>query len=71
MNPMSGIAEELGRHMADVLTRDTVRMTVGGAVKFDGGYIHPESYRELMGEDAYQELLALPRVVCEYDEEEE
>lgn len=41
-------------------------LTVEGAVKFDGGYMHPESYRQLFGEAAYQELLAGPRVKSEY-----
>jgi hypothetical protein len=44
-----------------------VNLTVGGAVKFPGGYMHPEAFRDLMGESAYQELLDRPRVVCEYD----
>lgn len=42
------------------------KLTVEGAVKFDGGYMHPETYRQLMGEAAYQELLKGPIVQSEY-----
>lgn len=63
------LGEELGRHLSECLSKGA-SLTVGGAVKFQGGYMHPEAYREFMGEDAYQELLARTRVVCEYDEEE-
>jgi len=65
------VGEELGKHIAECLSKGDVNLTVGGAVKFQGGYMHPEAYRDFVGEDAYQELLAKPRVVCEYDEEEE
>lgn len=41
-------------------------LTIEGAVMFDGGYMHPEAYRTLAGEEAYQELLAGPRVKSEY-----
>lgn len=50
---------------------DHVHLTVGGAVQFEGGYCHPEVIRDMFGEEAYQELLARPRVVCEYDYEDE
>lgn len=56
--------------MSDIL-REGVNLTVGGAVKWPGGYCHPEAFRDLMGEEAWEELLARPRVVCEYDYEEE
>lgn len=71
LNIMHEGIEELGRHMAKVLVQDDVRLTVGGAVKFQGGYMHPEYFRDMMGEQAYQELLSRPRVVCEYDYEDE
>lgn len=51
--------------------KDGVRLTVGGAVSIgNGGYMHPYSFRDLMGEDAYQELLSRPAIVCEYDVDE-
>jgi len=53
-----------------ILAED-VHLTVGGSVQFRGGYIHPYAFRDLMGEEAYQELLARPRIVCEYDYEDE
>jgi hypothetical protein len=53
------------------ILKEGVNLTVGGAVKFPGGYMHPESFRNLWGEEAYQELLERPRVVCEYDYEDE
>ncbi len=50
---------------------DGINLTVSGAVKYDvdglHGYMHLESFRQPMGEAAYQELLSRPRVVCEYD----
>lgn len=47
-----------------------VHLTVAGAVMFPGGFMHPDSFREIMGEEAWQELLKRPRIVSEYDEEE-
>lgn len=48
------------------------RMTVGGVVRMGAfGWAHPETAREIMGEDAYQEMLAKPWIVTEYDLEEE
>jgi hypothetical protein len=47
------------------------RMTVGGVVMMGSfGFMHPETAREIMGEEAYQEMLAKPRIVTEYDVEE-
>lgn len=37
-----------------------------GAVIFPGGIMHPYSFRDIFGEDAYQELLARPRVPSPY-----
>jgi hypothetical protein len=56
--------------VSDIL-REGVNLTVGGAVKFPGGYIHPYAFRDLTGEEAWEELLVRPRIVCEYDYEEE
>lgn len=49
--------------------------TNGVVVIFDAvhhfkGWMHPLSFREEYGEEAYQELLARPRVQSEYTEEE-
>ncbi len=52
-----------------------VNLTVGGSVLINTpkfyGYIHPDAFREMMGEEMYQELLARPKVVCEYDYEDD
>ena len=46
-----------------------VHLTVGSAVKLGNrGYMHPYSFRDLFGEEAYNEVLSRPRIVCEYDE---
>jgi hypothetical protein len=51
--------------------RDDLALTVNGVVVIPGvGYLHAECFRELAGEEAYQELLKRPRVVCEYDYED-
>jgi hypothetical protein len=48
--------------------------TNGVVVISDGehfrGWMHPYAFRDIMGEEAYQELLARPRVQSEYTEEE-
>lgn len=49
---------------------DNVHLDTNGVVVFPGGMMHPYSFRDLMGEEAYQELLARPRVQSEYTEEE-
>jgi hypothetical protein len=36
----------------------------------DFGFIHPETFKDIAGEEAYQELLRRPRMVCEYDDKE-
>ena len=51
-----------------MILAEGVNLTIEGAVKFPGGYCHPEVIRDLCGEEAYKELLSRPRVVCEYDE---
>jgi len=52
--------------------RGDIALTVGGVVFIPGlGYMHPYSFRDMAGEEAYQELLRRPRIVCEYDEEVE
>ncbi len=56
--------------MPDIL-RSEVRLTASGVVAFRGGFMHPESFRDLMGEEAYQELLKRPRIVTSYDVEDE
>lgn len=48
--------------------RDDIALTIGNAVIIpDVGYMHPQCFRDIMGEEAYQELLKRPRVKCEYD----
>jgi hypothetical protein len=47
-----------------------VHLDTNGVVRFPGGMMHPESFRFIAGEQAYQELLARPRVQSEYTEEE-
>lgn len=43
------------------------RMDTEGCVVFPGGvFMHPLSFRDIFGEDAYQELLARPRVPSPY-----
>lgn len=45
-----------------------VRLSVGGVVIGPRGIMmHPESFREVFGEIAFQELLARPRIVTSYD----
>ena len=47
-----------------------VCLTVGGVVYLDGiGYMHPHAFRDVFGEEMYNELLSRPRIVCEYDED--
>jgi hypothetical protein len=43
-----------------------VHLDTEGVVNFPGGFMHPYSFRDLMGEEAYQELLARPRVPSPY-----
>lgn len=43
-----------------------VHLTDDGVVLFPGGAMHPYAFRDLVGEDAYQELLARPRVPNPY-----
>lgn len=47
-----------------------VHLDTNGAVVFPGGMMHPKSFRDICGEQAYQELLARPRVQSEYTAEE-
>ncbi len=53
---------------------ENVHLDTNGVVVFnvDGmaGWMHPYSFREIAGEEAYQELLARPRVQSEYTAEE-
>lgn len=47
-------------------------LTVSGVVMGPKGiFLHPFSFRDIFGEDAYRELLDGPRVVCKYDLEDE
>ena len=51
--------------------RDDVALTVNGVVVIPGfGYLHAKCFREVAGEEAYQELLRRPRIICEYDYED-
>lgn len=48
--------------------RDDIRLTVGGSVLIPGfTYVHPKTFIDIAGQEAYDYLLTLPRVVCEYD----
>ena len=58
---MSGLRE--GIHLD---TNGVVVYAVDGIV----GWMHPISFREMFGEELYQELLARPRVQSEYTPEE-
>jgi len=50
--------------------RDDIALTVSGVVIIPGfGYLHPRTFKDIAGEEAYQELLRRPRVICEYDYE--
>jgi len=51
--------------------KQNVHLTVSGAVVFDGGFMHPETFRNIFGEESYQELLSRPRIVTSYDIEDE
>jgi hypothetical protein len=52
--------------------RDDIQLTVSGVVWIPGvGMMHPESFRDMAGEEAYQELLKRPRIVTSYDLEDE
>ena len=51
--------------------RDDISLTVSGVVIIPGfGFLHPSTFKDIAGEEAYQVLLRRPRVVCEYDDEE-
>lgn len=48
--------------------RDDIRISVSGVVVVPGfGYLHPQAFIEVAGQETYDYLLALPRVVTEYD----
>jgi hypothetical protein len=47
-----------------------VHLDTNGVVIFPGGMMHPYSFRDICGEEAYQELLKRPRVQSEYTDEE-
>lgn len=49
---------------------DAVHLDTNGVVIFPGGMMHPESFRFLVGEHGYQELLKRPRVQSEYTDDE-
>ncbi len=51
-------------------TSDAVRLDTNGVVKFPGGWMHPNSFRAICGDAAYEALLKLPRVQSEYTAEE-
>ena len=47
--------------------RDDIFITYEGVVCCPGVcYMHPEAFRDLMGEEAYQEILRRPRKPSEY-----
>ena len=56
--------------MAHGLASNAVRLDTNGVVIFPGGMMHPQSFRFLCGDAAYEALLALPRVQSEYTDEE-
>jgi hypothetical protein len=48
--------------------RDDIRLSVSGVVIIPGfGFIHPQCFRDIAGQEALEELLRRPRVVTEYD----
>jgi hypothetical protein len=48
--------------------RSDIRLSVAGVVVIPGvGMMHPDSFKDVAGEEAYQYLLTLPRIVTEYD----
>jgi hypothetical protein len=50
------------------ILKEGVCLTNDGVVFIPGGgYMHPYALRDLLGEDAYQELLARPRIASEYE----
>jgi hypothetical protein len=53
---------------------ESVNLDTNGVVVINTGVIrawmHPYSFRDIYGEEAYQELLKRPRVQSEYTEEE-
>lgn len=52
--------------------RTDIRLTVNGVVWIPGfGFLHPQTFKDIAGEEAYQWLLAQPRIVTSYDTEEE
>jgi len=56
-------------HNAGALS-DAAHLDANGVVCFPGGFMHPSSFRFLVGEEAYQVLLARPRTQSEYTKEE-
>ena len=56
----------------ETLLADGVNLTDDGVVFINTetiqGFMHPYSFRDMMGEEAYQELLARPRVRSPYAE---
>jgi hypothetical protein len=54
------------------LVPEGIHLNTDGVVEFNcgdlHGFMHPFSFRDLYGEDAYQELLARPRVLSPYVE---
>jgi hypothetical protein len=49
------------------IVREDVFISYEGVVCIPGvAYMHPEAFRDLMGEDEYQELLSRPRRPSEY-----
>lgn len=43
-------------------------LTVDGVVLMGNAMMHPNSFKDVFGEDAYQELLKRPRVASPYSE---
>lgn len=50
---------------------DDVRLTDDGVVVFGCGFMHPETFKDMMGEAAWQELLSRPRIPSLYPELED
>ena len=63
----------MGSKIAEGVNLDTngvVVYTINGPYGPIHGWMHPKAFRDIMGDAAYQELLARPRVQSEYTDEE-
>ena len=48
------------------MLKPDVHLDTEGAVNFPGGFMNPLAFREMFGEEMWQELLARPRVPSPY-----